>query len=60
MRYIVITRNPLTGVQQAFSSEWFETENHYNPDYDMIVIDRARNEITFDGITWEEIEEDHL
>lgn len=26
----------------------------------MIVIDRARSEITFDGVVWEEIEEDHL
>lgn len=27
---------------------------------DMIVVDRARSLVTFDGCKWEDIEEDHL
>lgn len=57
MRYIVIIQDP-TGRKSSFSTDWFQAENHYIEG--MIVIDRARNEITFDGVVWEEIEEDHL
>lgn len=30
------------------------------PEMDMIVIDRTRRLITFDGDTWQDIEEDNL
>lgn len=60
MKYIIISQDPLTGEKSAFYTNWFDAENNYNPEYSMIVIDRTSHLVTFDGITWEEIEEDHL
>lgn len=60
MRYIVITTDPLTGHKEAFKTNWFEAENHYNPDYQMVVIDLSKDLVTFDGETWDDIESDHL
>lgn len=60
MRYIVITTDPASGEQSAFFTDWFMIENHYNPDYKMIVIDRKDRLITFDGEIWNDIEQDNL
>ena len=46
--------------KSAFTTNWFDYENNYNPDYNMIVIDKTRGLITFDGETWQDIEEDSL
>lgn len=58
--YIVLTKDPNTGKKEAFETEWYEYENHYNPDYEMIVIDLSEHRVSFDGKHWDEIEEDHL
>lgn len=60
MKYLIITKDPYTGERSAFHTNWFNAENDYNPDFDMIVIDKMRNLITFDGETWQDIEEDSL
>ncbi len=60
MRYIVITTNPITGEQSAFETKWFEPETHFNPDLQMVVVDTYRHLITFDGETWDDIEQDNL
>jgi len=58
MRYLI------TGIfedkKYAFFTDWFESENHYMIDQKMIVSDLANNLYTTDGITWNEIEFDHL
>lgn len=58
MKYLVIYTDQTTGEQGAFFTHWFQAENHYQPG--MIVIDRTSRLITFDGETWQDIEEDSL
>lgn len=59
MKYLVIITNPVTGERSAFYTNWYDVEM-FNPEMDMIVIDRTRHLITFDGDTWQDIEEDNL
>ena len=59
MKYLVIVINPVTGEKSAFYTNWYDVEK-FNPEMDMIVIDRTRRLITFDGNTWQDIEEDNL
>ena len=60
MRYLIIIRDPETWVQSAFFSDRYDYENLYSAEHDMIVIDRAGSTVSFDGKTWQDIEEDHL
>lgn len=60
MRYYVICEDPITGKRSAFATDWYDYENLYNPEYKMIILDWEKDLISFDGKTWEEIEEDHL
>lgn len=60
MKYLIICKDPATGERSAFYTDWFDAENHFNPDYEMVVVDRTRHMVTFDGETWQDIEEDHL
>lgn len=53
MRYLIITQD-----KKSFITKWFEYENHYQEG--MIVIDGELGKISFDGVSWEDIEEDHL
>jgi len=55
MRYL-ITSN----AGHPFVSQWFEAENHFNPDCDMIVYDLKALMYTTDGYNWQDIKEDHL
>lgn len=57
---MVIANDPMTGNKVAFYTDWFDPENHFNPDVEMVVIDRIHDRVTFDGETWQDIEEDHL
>ena len=41
-------------------TKWFEPENHFNPDIEMIVYDLVEYKFTTDGKTWHDIEADHL
>lgn len=60
MKYLVIVTNPVTGEQQAFYTNWFDADNHFNPDAGMVVVDLTSHLVTFDGETWQDIEDDHL
>lgn len=60
MKYLVIATNPITGEQEAFYTDWFQAENHFNPEVGMVVIDQTQHLVTFDGETWQDIEDDHL
>ena len=60
MRYLIIIKDPETGQQSAFFSSRYDYENLYSAEHDMIVVDGKKNLVTFDGKTWQEIEEDHL
>lgn len=57
MRYLIITKDQ-NGKQVAFLTKYYEFENHYTPG--MIVLDGNTQKISFDGQTWEEVQEDHL
>ena len=58
MKYLIIYTDQQTGEQKAFSTNWYMYENNYQDG--MIVIDTTQRLITFDGETWQDIEEDHL
>lgn len=58
MKYLIIHTDPTTGEQCAFFTHWYQYENHFQPG--MIVVDRTQGLITFDGETWQDIEEDSL
>lgn len=60
MKYLVIATDPTTGEKSAFYTDWFQSENHFNPDCNMVVIDQTQHLVTFDGETWQDIEQDHL
>ena len=57
MKYIIITK-----AQPPFLTDWFDSENHFNPDpqIGMMVINLHSKAYTTDGITWQPINEDHL
>ncbi len=57
MRYLIITKDQ-DDKQIAFLTNYYDYENHYKPG--MIVIDSSRASVSFDGQTWEEVQEDHL
>ena len=56
MRYLITTKE----VKSPFLTQWFEPENHFNPDIEMIVYDLVECKFTTDGETWNDIEIDHL
>lgn len=60
MKYLVIATNPITGEQEAFYTNWFDAEKHFNPAAEMVVVDLTSHLVTFDGNTWQDVEEDHL
>lgn len=60
MNYLIICDNPETGKPYAFYTDWYQFDNHYNAELNMVVANLAKGEITYDGKTWEEIDEDHL
>ena len=53
-QYLVIIEN------EPFYTHWFDAENNFNNEVNMIVIDFHKNVYTDDGINWKEITEDHL
>lgn len=46
--------------KKAFYTKWFESENNFNSELEMVVYDLINNQFTSDGMLWEEIEIDHL
>lgn len=59
MEYIIITQDTITGERGAFETDWFDEEK-WNPDCMIAVIMKYKRMITFDGETWDDIEQDHL
>jgi len=58
MRYIVTyTENQM---QYCFRTAWFDSENNFNADVQMMVIDLATDKYTINGTDWLDIIEDHL
>ena len=53
MRYLIIVSNSF-----AFYTDWYDYENDYISG--MVVVDRVKHVISFDGQAWKEIQEDHL
>ena len=56
MRYLITTKE----VKSPFLTKWFEPENNFNPDIEMIAYDLVECKFTTDGKTWHDIEIDHL
>jgi hypothetical protein len=54
-RYLITTT-----VQHPFITDWFDSENHFNEEVGMVVYDLLSCTYTTDGITWNDIQEDHL
>jgi len=55
MRYLITTKD-----YSPFLTKWFDAENNFNADLEMIVYDLVENKYTTDGKKWHEIEIDHL
>ena len=55
MRYLITTKENL-----PFFTKWFEPENHFNPEINMIVYDLIEMKFMHDGQNWHDIEIDHL
>ena len=56
MRYLIITKEPYL----PFLTSWFDAENHFNADLEMIVYDLLKDKYTVDGVKWHDIEINHL
>lgn len=56
MRYLITTKETYA----PFLTKWYEAENHFNPDLDMVVYDLQELKYTTDGITWLDLEIDVL
>jgi hypothetical protein len=55
MRYLVTTNST-----SPFFTDWFDAENHFNSEIEMVVYDLSECKFTSDGKTWNRIEIDHL
>jgi len=55
MRYLITAR----GIEPALT-HWFENENNFRADLNMVVYDLMKCIYTTDGVTWKPIQEDHL
>jgi len=55
MRYLITTN-----IQPPFLTDWFDYENHFNSEVNMVVFDLYNQTYTTDGLIWLIIEEDNL
>jgi len=46
--------------EEPFFTDYFNAENHFNPDIGMTIYNLIAGTYTTDGTTWTEIECDHL
>ena len=56
MRYLVTTKESY----EPFFTDWFDCENNFNSELEMIVYDLLKMEYTTDGIKWNIIKTDNL
>ena len=47
-------------MQKAFYTNWFDAENHFNADVQMIVFDLYNHKYMINSTGWSDIEEDSL
>ena len=59
MRYLIVTNILMSG-QFPFLTKWFDAENNFNSEIEMVVYDLYLNKYTADGKNWYNIEIDHL
>jgi len=55
MRYLITTN-----ITTPFLTNYFDAENNFNPEIEMVVYDLYLNKYTEDGKNWYELEIDHL
>lgn len=55
MNYLIVTSS-----HEPFYTNWFDAENNFRPDYDMVVFNLLTCKYTTDGKNWHEIKQDHL
>lgn len=58
MRYLITYTEDK--IQKVFFTDWFEVENNYNRELDMVVIDLKYNQYFNSQMKWLEIQFDHL
>ena len=56
MQYLITTNE----TDKPFLTDWFDAENNFNSDVQMIVYDLVNLVFTTDGKTWKPIDIDHL
>lgn len=55
MNYLIFTDS-----HEPFYTNWFDAENHFNGEDNMVVFNLLSHTYTIDGKTLNEIKEDHL
>lgn len=55
MTYLIITDS-----HEPFYTNWFDAENNFNKDENMIVFNLLSRTYTTDGKIWHQTKEDHL
>lgn len=55
MNYLIVTNN-----NDPFYTNWFDAENTFNKDDDMVVFNLLNHTYTTNGKDWYEIQQDHL
>ena len=55
MNYLIITNN-----HEPFYTDWFDAENHFVSDVEMIVFNLYNYTHTTNGKDWQETKQDHL
>jgi len=58
MKYLVSYTE--TGEQKCFYTNWFDKDNHFNAELNMVVFNLLSHKYTSNGIDWMDIDEDHL
>lgn len=48
------------GEHKCFYTQWFDVENNFNAEVDMVVYDLEKGQYFDKDLVWKDIEEDHL
>lgn len=48
------------GTQKAFYTNWFERENNFNAELNMVVFDLVNHQYMDKNLVWTDIEQNHL
>jgi len=60
MRYLVTYTETETQTTKVFLTNWFDVQNNFNTDVDMIVYDLTTCQYLDSSLIWKSIEIDHL